>query len=73
MDDWRPYMISEMDQLTAGIEDGDANALAVATDWLHDLVVAGDADVIVSMLRGWRLEMERGLREETLPGKEDHA
>ena len=73
MDDWRPYMISEMDQLTAGIEDGDANALAVATDWLHDLVVAGDADVIVSMLRGWQLEMERGLREETLPGKEDHA
>ena len=73
MDDWRPYMIAEMDQLTAGIDDGDADALDLAVDWLHDLVVAGDADVIGTLLRGWRHEMEAGLAEDSAKGGSDAA
>ena len=62
--EWRPYMICEMDQILAGIEDGDSDALDLACDWLNDLVVAGDPDVIATMLRGWQHEMIVGLEDD---------
>ena len=69
-EEWRPYMICEMDQLVAGIDDGDNDALKRARDWLHDLVVAGDADVIASILRGWQHSMIIGLEEDREEGGE---
>ncbi len=57
-DDWRPYVVSELDQMIAGIGDGKSQDLQDARDWLADLILDGDPDVIVTLLSGWRHEME---------------
>ena len=62
--DLRPMIISEIDQMLAGISSGDEGDLADARDWLADLVMDGDPDVISTMLRGWSHEMSRGLNGE---------
>ncbi len=62
--DWRPYVISELDQMIAAIGDGDQEAYNDARDWLADLVMDGDRDVITTMLRGFQNEMSKGLDED---------
>lgn len=55
--DFRPYIISEVDQILAGMDDGDPDAYDRGRDWLADLVSAGDHDVITTLLRGFQHEM----------------
>ena len=62
--DLRPFVVSEIDQMLAGIQDGNKKALSDARDWLADLVLDGDADVICTMLRGWSSEMSKGMAGE---------
>ena len=62
--DLRPMIISEIDQMLARISSGDEGDLADARDWLADLVMDGDPNVISTMLRGWSHEMSRGLNGE---------
>ncbi len=63
-EDLRPYIISEIDQMLADIRDGGTDEISYARDWLADLVMEGDPDVICTMLRGWSSEMSRGLAGE---------
>lgn len=62
--DWRPFVISELDQMIAAISDGEQEAYDDARDWLADLVMDGDRDVIATMLRGFQNEMSAGLDED---------
>ena len=62
--DMRAYVISELDQMIAAIGDGEQGAYDDARDWLADLVMDGDRDVIATMLRGFQNEMSAGLEED---------
>lgn len=62
--DGRLYLISELDQMLTEINDGGTEACDLARDWLADLVMDGDQDVIATMLRGWQHEMEASLERE---------
>lgn len=62
--DMRAYVISELDQMIAAIGDGEQGAYDDARDWLADLVMDGDRDVITTILRGFQNEMSKGLDDE---------
>ena len=63
-DDWRMFIISEIDQMLSEIKNGNEETYDLARDWLADLVMNGDQDVIATMLRGWQREMEASLERE---------
>ncbi len=63
--DYRPYLIGEIDQMLTELKGPEKEAtLDLARDWLADLVMDGDPDVIATMLRGWQHEMEASLKRE---------
>ncbi len=65
MTDYRLYIISEVDQMLRELEDSEKEkTLALARDWLAELILDGDPDVIATMLRGWGHEMEISLERE---------
>jgi len=62
--DLRGYLISELDQMLAELADGNEETYDRARDWLSELVLDGDRDVIATMLRGWQHEMAASLERE---------